>query len=101
MPKVMKICKACGKQYEACHTPPTGAFRWQDVACSPECAQKYFHDVMVARGEIVEQQSEETVHVAADDSHAAADVLDQSNDVGLEEPAQAESFVRTQRHKKK
>ena len=55
MAKVMKICKACGKEYEACHTPNPGVFRWRDIACSPECAEKYIHDVMVARGEIAEE----------------------------------------------
>lgn len=56
MPRVMKICKACGKQYEACTTPnPNNVFRWFDVACSRECAQQYIHDVMVARGEITEE----------------------------------------------
>ena len=59
MPKVMKICKACGKEYEACHTPNPGVFRWRDIACSPECAEKYIHDVMVARGEIQEEKAEE------------------------------------------
>ena len=57
MPKVMKICKACGKEYEACRTPNPGVFRWRDIACSPECAEKYIHDVQVARGEIVEAEN--------------------------------------------
>lgn len=55
MPKVMKVCKACGKEYEACHTPNPGVFRWRDFACSYECAMKYIHDVEVARGNIVEE----------------------------------------------
>ena len=58
MPRVTKICKACGKEYEACRTPNPGVFRWRDIACSVECAEKYIHDVMVARGEIVEDNSE-------------------------------------------
>ena len=56
MPKVMKVCKNCGKEYEACHTPNPGIFRWRDVACSPECAQAYFHAVAVARGEIIDDE---------------------------------------------
>lgn len=59
MPKVTRICKACGKEYEACRTPNWGVFRWRDVACSIECAEKYFHDVMVARGEIEDEKPEE------------------------------------------
>lgn len=58
MPRTTKFCKVCGKEYEACRTPNPGIFRWRDVACSMECAQKYLHDVMVARGEIVEDHPE-------------------------------------------
>lgn len=62
MPKTMLICKACGKEYEACRTPNPGIFRWRDVACSLECATKYIHDVMVARGEITEESAEPEVN---------------------------------------
>ena len=58
MPKVMKICKACGKEYEACQTPNPGVFRWRDVACSPECAERYIRDVMIARGELAAEPAE-------------------------------------------
>lgn len=56
MPKVTKICKTCGKEYEACHTPNPGIMRWRDVACSPECASAYFRAVAIARGELVEDE---------------------------------------------
>lgn len=49
MPKVMKKCKACGKMYQACATPSFGTFRWRDVACSLECAEKWFAQVEEAR----------------------------------------------------
>lgn len=49
------ICKVCGKQYEACQTPNPGVFRWRDVGCSIECAEKYIRDVMIARGELQEE----------------------------------------------
>ena len=73
MPKEMRICKACGKQYEACHTPNPGVFRWRDIACSYECAMKYIHDVQVARGEIVEEKptSVETEVVAENDDRSS------------------------------
>jgi len=61
MPKTMLICKACGKEYEACRTPNPGVFRWRDVACSLDCARQYIHDVMVARGEITEESTEPDV----------------------------------------
>ena len=52
-----RICRVCGKEYEACHTlaPLAGTFRWQEVACSPECGAAYLKAVMIARGEIQEE----------------------------------------------
>lgn len=45
-----KICRVCGKSYDACKTPNiTGGFRWRDVACSPECGAEYLRRVMEAR----------------------------------------------------
>lgn len=58
MPKVMKTCKVCGKEYEACRTPNPGVWRWRDVACCYEHGIQYLHDVQVARGEIVEEKVE-------------------------------------------
>jgi len=50
MPKVTRVCKACGKTYEACHTPnPNQVFRWFDIACSQECAMEYLRRVEEAR----------------------------------------------------
>lgn len=49
MPKEMRICKTCGKEYEACRTPNRGVFRWRDIACSYECALKYIEKVENAR----------------------------------------------------
>lgn len=44
-------CRVCGKEYEACHTirPTSDYFRWQDVACSPECGAKYLADITASR----------------------------------------------------
>lgn len=62
MPAVNKICRVCGKEYEACKTPrPTdNTFRWQDVACSKECGAEYLRSVMIARGLITEEKPNET-----------------------------------------
>ena len=53
MAKGIKVCKVCGKEYEACHTlrPNLNSeFRWQDVACCPEHGAIYLAQVMEARG---------------------------------------------------
>lgn len=51
MASVMKRCRVCGKEYEACHTlkHTDGAFRWQEVACSPQCGSVYLAKIRKAR----------------------------------------------------
>ena len=45
-----KKCKVCGKEYEYCHTLRNpDIFRWQDVACSPECGAAYFEAIRSSR----------------------------------------------------
>jgi hypothetical protein len=54
----IKVCKVCGREYEACHTlrPNLNSeFRWQDVACCPEHGAEYLRQIMISRGEIVEE----------------------------------------------
>lgn len=47
-----RVCKICGAEYPYCHTDrPTGMFRWQDVGCCPEHAEKYFIAVLKDRGQ--------------------------------------------------
>ncbi len=69
MPTVTKICKVCGKEYPYCKTDrPGGMFRWQDVACSPECGAEYFRLVAISRGELAEEHpAEETPTDVKDD----------------------------------
>ena len=54
MAKGVKVCKVCGKEYEACHTlrPNLNSeFRWQDVACCPEHGAVYLARILESRGE--------------------------------------------------
>lgn len=46
-----KICRVCGSPYEACRSAKKdkGVFRWQEVACSPECGSRYLRMVNEAR----------------------------------------------------
>lgn len=57
MPKVMKTCRVCGRPYEACRTATNtiGVFRWQDVACSPECGSVYLQKLNESRGVSVKE----------------------------------------------
>ena len=61
MAKGIKICRVCGKEYEACHTlrPNLNSeFRWQEVACSPECGQVYLRRILISRGLIAPDTAE-------------------------------------------
>lgn len=52
MATAVKTCRVCGKSYEACRTMTNraaGVFRWQEVACSPECGAEYLRQVTEAR----------------------------------------------------
>lgn len=44
-------CRVCGKEYEACYTLKRveGVFRWQEVACSPECGSTYLAQIIASR----------------------------------------------------
>lgn len=51
MATATKKCRVCGKNYEYCHTNRrvAGVFRWQDVACSPECGAIYLAKIEASR----------------------------------------------------
>ena len=54
----------CGDKYEACHTTAVkNTFRWQEVACSPECGAEYLRRVQQARGiEVEDEYVESTMY---------------------------------------
>ena len=55
-------CDGCGKEYETCLTPKyePGEYRWQDVACSPECGAAYLAAVLRSRGLLPDEDDKET-----------------------------------------
>lgn len=51
MREVLKVCRVCGKEYEACRSAKiSNTFRWQDVACSPKCGAVYLSRIQISRG---------------------------------------------------
>lgn len=58
MATAIKICRVCGKEYPVCHSLRRGdtTFRWQEVACSPECGEEYLRQILISRGELVEEK---------------------------------------------
>lgn len=60
MATATRKCKVCGKQYEYCHSfrQNTGnIFRWQDVACSPECGAIYLEQIIASRGGVTSTEN--------------------------------------------
>lgn len=51
MATAIKKCRVCGKTYTACRTMRnnTNVFRWQEVACSPECGSLYLAQIEASR----------------------------------------------------
>lgn len=69
MAKGIKVCKICGREYEACHTLRPNLdneFRWNDVCCCPEHGAEYLRRVLIARGQL--QESEDTGQAREEDA---------------------------------
>lgn len=99
MPKAIKTCKVCGKEYEACHTNKSynGTFRWQDVACSPECGAIYLAQIRASRGEIVDSVLENsTANEQSIVESEANDIITTNGDTYMQEPVN-----KKHRHKNK
>lgn len=62
--KVQKPCKVCGKLYTPCADCESnkGVFHWRTVACSQECASRYFAMVIEARNKEEKSYSDEAVN---------------------------------------
>lgn len=90
MAKGYRICRTCGKEYEYCKTfASANKFRWQDVACSPECGAKYFALVEASRSGVAEDfMPEPEVAMAAEKTVA-------------DTPSNEESSSRKRRRKNK
>lgn len=58
MATATRTCKVCGKEYKYCKTwLSTDKFRYQDVACSPECGSIYFANIASSRAESTTDES--------------------------------------------
>ncbi len=55
-------CRVCGRTYECCRSVSPnndGVFRWQRVACSPECGAEYLRRISESRGILRKEQPQE------------------------------------------
>lgn len=79
MATAIKKCRVCGKEYEACHTQrPATVFRWQEVACSPECGSIYLAQIEESRKTVV-------ANATADRAESAELVKDIEDDIDEDE----------------
>ena len=78
MATAIKVCRVCGKEYEACHTLKrvAGVFRWQEVACSPECGGIYLAKIEASRAVTPTEKNE-----AVNNAEVVKDVT--SDDYGV------------------
>lgn len=98
MAKKTRICRVCGKEYEACRSERTSnATAWKDVACSRECGEEYFRRVAEARsGKTIEKPIEDKSSHVVDD---IADVEPKRFQASAEHIEQKRSSVRKAKNK--
>ena len=86
MASAMKTCRVCGQEYEACRSArhEAGAFRWQDVACSPECGATYLQRIMESRGQIEPQKKSKRKKIVDEP------VAEVESSIRVEEPIEAQ-----------
>ena len=80
MATAIKKCRVCGKPYEACHTVRhiAGVFRWQEVACSPECGSIYLAKIEESRRvETIEANKAEDIKAVEDVAIVEDDDIDE------------------------
>lgn len=87
MATAMMKCRVCGKEYEACHTLKriAGVFRWQEVACSPECGSIYLAKIEASRAVTPTDKNEavnnaEVVEDVTSDAYGVIDYDDFEDD---------------------
>ena len=86
MAAVTKICRVCGKEYKACMAKATGAFRWQEVACSPECGAEYFERIRLSRLPATEKKQKKSKKQESVKAAVVEEVLPEAKDVEAVEP---------------
>ena len=82
-----KVCRVCGKEYEACHTLRpnlNNEFRWQDVACCVEHGAIYFEKVMKARGIATQTENSPAASEPKTAKRSKAKKADRETDDGQE-----------------
>ena len=91
MATAIKVCRVCGKEYEACHTLKriAGVFRWQEVACSPECGSIYLAKIEASRAVTPTEKNE-----AVNNAEVVEDVIsDEYGVIDYDDLVDDEEFV--------
>ena len=89
MAAATKKCRVCGKTYEVCLAAlrNTGVFRWQEVACSPECGSIYLAAIENSRKpkkaklKTAESVKLDIITLNGEDGEPDTDLDDRDNDL--------------------
>ena len=81
MANVIKQCRVCGNNYEACRSNrrSVGVFRWQEVACSPECGAIYLQRINESRG-LIEQPEPDDGEMVVEDTDDKESLIEETNE---------------------
>lgn len=93
MARAVKVCRVCGKEYEACRSANSagGTFRWQEVSCSPECGAIYLERVIASRAGKAEKTD-----ACHDSTSTASDTIEMFNmEYQMVEPRSIDAIVDT------
>ncbi len=87
MAKTKLACRVCGKEYIACRTAKNepGVFHWQEVACSPECGEKYLNKVLEARGQLPKTGDQSVQPSKTKESHGKVKSVEKGDNAETEE----------------
>lgn len=63
-------------------TPQVGVFRWQSVACSPECGAEYLRRLRIARGQVPasEVQEPEPEAMTEEQAESAEEIIPETQE---------------------
>lgn len=99
--KVQIPCKGCGKMFTPCANcvNDNSAFHWRAIACSPECAKKYFKAVEDARNKNYKAE-ESNEHIVKEELKESVPVEEQKVELVAENESEDSEIPVTKKRKR-
>lgn len=94
--KVQIPCKGCGKMFTPCAdcVNDKSAFHWRAIACSPECAKKYFKAVEEARSKSAVKESPKAESSTDESTDEKTQISEAENTATEEVPVKKRKYTR-------